>query len=266
MSIGLHEVRWGAGGRMIVDGVTLDIPAGSTVGLLGPNGSGKSSLLRLMCRLRRVASGIVTLGDTNIAALSRRAIARRTAFVDQQATTEAPVTVADVVRLGRTPHRGPFAPWTAVDEAAVDDALGRVNLLDRRHQRWHTLSGGERQRAQIARALAQSPTELLLDEPTNHLDIQHQLEILAFVASLPVTVVVALHDLNLAAMFCDAVVLLRDGRVVAAGLPETVLTAALIEDVFGVRVVVGRSPHHGRMHVQFFPEANCLGRRVRGSN
>lgn len=262
MSIGLRDARWGAGGRMIVDGITLDIPAGSTLGLLGPNGSGKSSLLRLICRLRRVASGVVTLGGTDVATLGRRAIARRAAFVDQHATTEAPVTVDDVVRLGRTPHRGPFSPWTATDDAAVADALVRVGLLDRRRQPWHTLSGGERQRAQIARALAQSPTELLLDEPTNHLDIQHQLEILAFVASLPVTIVVALHDLNLAAMFCDAVVLLRNGRVAAAGPPETVLTASNIGDVFGVTALVGRSPHHGRMHVQFVPQTMSLAKRV----
>ena len=116
MSIALRQVRWGVGGRMIVDGITLDIPAGSTLGLLGPNGSGKSSLLRLICRLRRVASGVVTLGGTDIATLSRGAIAQRAAFVDQHATTEVPVTVDDVVRLGRTPHRGPLSPWTATDD------------------------------------------------------------------------------------------------------------------------------------------------------
>jgi iron complex transport system ATP-binding protein len=236
---------------MIVDGVTIVAAPGSTLGLIGPNGSGKSSLLRLICGLRRVASGVVTLGEIDIARLSRAAVARRLAFVEQLATTEAQVTALDIVRLGRTPHRGPLSPWTGADDEAVEDALHQVGLEGKRHQFWHTLSGGERQRAQIARALAQTPSELLLDEPTNHLDIQHQLEILSLVRRLPATSIVALHDINLAAMFCDAVAVLREGRVVAAGPPSAIITAPMIRDVFGVSAQVERSPHHGRPHVHF---------------
>ena len=236
---------------MIVDGVTLDIAPGTTLGLLGPNGSGKSSLLRLICRLRRVAGGVVTLGGDDVALMPRLAIARRVALVEQQTSTESQLTAIDVVRLGRTPHLGPLAPWTRADGDAVDAALVQVGMAGRRDQPWHTLSGGERQRVHIARALAQSPLELLLDEPTNHLDVQHQLEILALVRRLPATVVVALHDLNLAAMFCDAVAVLQDGRVVCAGSPDDVLTTELIGAVFRVRAHVERSPHHGRPHVQF---------------
>jgi len=251
MTIAARDVSWVTAGQRIVDGITLSIPTGTMLGLLGPNGSGKSSLLRLICGLRRVASGVITLGDIDIRTLGRTAMARRTAFVEQQASTEAPVTVLDVVRLGRTPHRGPVSPWTEADEAAVEAALAQVGLAERRAQRWHTLSGGERQRAHIARALAQCPQELLLDEPTNHLDIRHQLEILALVARLPVTSIVALHDLNLAALFCDKLVLLDRGRVAAAGTPEEVLTEERIAAVFGVKAHVERSRQHGRLHVQF---------------
>ncbi|MFC7397510.1 ABC transporter ATP-binding protein [Chelatococcus sp. GCM10030263] len=254
MSIAARDVRWSAAGRMIVDGVTITAAPGSTLGLIGPNGSGKSSLLRLICGLRRVASGIVTLGETDIARLSRAAVARRLAFVEQLATTEAQVTVLDIVRLGRTPHRGPLSPWTEADDEAVENALRQVGLECKRHQLWHTLSGGERQRAQIARALAQTPSELLLDEPTNHLDIQHQLEILSLVRRLPATSIVALHDINLAAMFCDAVAVLREGRVVAAGPPNEIVTAPMIRDVFGVSAQVERSRHNGRPHVHFLVE------------
>ncbi len=253
MSIATRDVRWGINGQMIVDGVTLSVAPGTTLGLLGPNGSGKSSLLRLICGLRRIASGIVTLDGTDISRLTRCAMARRAAFVDQHAATEAPVTVLDIVRLGRTPHRGPLAAWTAQDEEAVSRALHAVNLSARTAQRWDTLSGGERQRAQIARALAQCPTELLLDEPTNHLDIKHQLEILALVSALPATSIIALHDLNLAAMFCDSVALLQEGQVVAAGSPQDVLNEANIGLVFGVKTTVRASSRDGRPVIDFHP-------------
>jgi iron complex transport system ATP-binding protein len=251
MSIRIEDVRWGIGGKMIVDGVSLEARPGETLGLIGPNGSGKSSLLRLICRLRRVASGVITLGEDNIASLSQIAIARRIALVEQQATTEAQVTVLDVVRLGRTPHRGALSPWTQADETAVDSALSQVDMQDKRLQLWHTLSGGERQRAHIARALAQTPTELLLDEPTNHLDIQHQIEILSLISRLPVTSIVALHDLNLASLFCDRLAVLQEGKLVAIGTPDEVLTEAMIANVFGVRARIEPSPHHGRRYIHF---------------
>ncbi|MYW09504.1 ATP-binding cassette domain-containing protein, partial [Streptomyces sp. SID2563] len=142
---------------------------------------------------------------------------------------------------------------TGEDAAAVDEALERTGLTGRRDQSWHTLSGGERQRVQIARALAQRPRELLLDEPTNHLDIQHQLELLSLVASLPLTAVVALHDLNLAAMFCDRIVVLSGGRAVAGGTPAQVVTEELIEEVYRVRSVVTPDGPRGRPSVRFLP-------------
>lgn len=251
MSISINDVHWSAGGLMIVNGISIDVAPGKTLGLLGPNGSGKSSLLRLICRLRNVKSGVIALGNTDIAAMARLDIARRVALVEQHATTEAQVTVLDVVRLGRTPHRGPLSPWSASDDKAVNDALRHVGMPERAGQLWHTLSGGERQRVHIARALAQTPRELLLDEPTNHLDVQHQLEILSLVTKLPVTSIIALHDLNLAAMFCDNLAILHHGKVVATGAPEDVLTEDLIADVFGVRAYIERSAHHGRQHVQY---------------
>jgi iron complex transport system ATP-binding protein len=124
-------------------------------------------------------------------------------------------------------------------------------MKHRAAQLWHTLSGGERQRVHIARALAQTPTELLLDEPTNHLDIQHQLDILSLVSQLDITCIVALHDLNLAAMFCDQLAVLQAGKVVAAGEPEAVLTEEMISNVFGVRAHVERSAVHGRCNIQY---------------
>jgi iron complex transport system ATP-binding protein len=251
MTISVRNISWSAGGRLILDGISLNVSATRVLGLLGPNGSGKSSLLRLICRLRKPASGIIRLGEIDVGALSRRALAQRLALVEQQVATEAPVTVADVVRLGRLPHRGPLSAWSAADEAAVEAALRATDLAGYRKRAWRTLSGGERQRAQLARALAQTPTELLLDEPTNHLDIRHQLEILSLLRRLAVTSIVTLHDVNLAAMFCDTIVLLRAGKVAAAGKPIDVLTEALIADVFEVGAIVQVPPGADRPHIRF---------------
>ncbi|NED22070.1 ABC transporter ATP-binding protein [Streptomyces sp. SID9913] len=238
-------------GRLIVDGVSLTPRPGSVTGVLGPNGSGKSTLLRLLSGVLAPASGIVTLDGRPLGAWGRRAVARRVAVVEQHSDTLVELTVLDVVRLGRIPHRRAWTPATAADEEAVRSALERTSLTGRADQPWHTLSGGERQRVQIARALAQEPRELLLDEPTNHLDIQHQLDLLKLIVELPVTSVVALHDLNLAAMYCDQVVVLRGGRVVAAGTPGDTLTEPLIADVYGVRTEVTRPGPGDRPHIRF---------------
>ncbi|WP_330310922.1 ABC transporter ATP-binding protein [Streptomyces sp. NBC_00523] len=242
-----------AGGRLLLDGVTLAPEPGTTVGLIGPNGSGKSTLLRILAGVLAPHTGVVTLDGEPLPAVGRRAVARRVAVVDQHAATQDELSVLDVVRLGRIPHRRAWAAPTGEDAAAVDEALERTGLTGRRDQSWHTLSGGERQRVQIARALAQRPRELLLDEPTNHLDIQHQLELLSLVASLPLTAVVALHDLNLAAMFCDRIVVLSGGRAVAGGTPAQVVTEELIEEVYRVRSVVTPDGPQGRPSVRFLP-------------
>lgn len=261
MTLASRDICWSASGRMIVDGVTLQATPGRMLGLVGPNGSGKSSLLRLLCRLRKVASGVVTLDGVDIARLARRDLARRLAFVEQQAATEVQLTVHDVVRLGRTPHRTALASWTVEDEAAVEAALARVDMSERREQFWHTLSGGERQRVHIARALAQTPGELILDEPTNHLDIQHQLSILGLVRRLGVTCIVALHDLNLASLFCDEIAVMHEGRLVRSGTPETVLTEDLIRQVFGVQVSIRESPPSGRRHIEYLIDHHVTARK-----
>ncbi|MEE3849739.1 ABC transporter ATP-binding protein [Gordonia sp. LSe1-13] len=238
MPLHAKHIGWSRGGNLVLDGVTVEPAPGETMGLLGPNGSGKSSLLTVLAGVEKPDSGEVLLDDTDIRSLRRRQIARRVATVEQHADTELDVTVTDVVRLGRIPHRGAFGGDEAADTVAIERALGHTGMLDHRHRRWHTLSGGERQRVQIARALAQEPDELLLDEPTNHLDISHQLELLALVSELPMTSYIAIHDLNLAAMFCDRVVVLDRGSIVAMGTPADVITEELVSHVYHVRAQV----------------------------
>lgn len=254
MSVIAQNLSWGVRRRTIVSDVSLTVAPGETLGLIGPNGSGKSSLLRLLAGLRRPASGQVEIHGRDIAQIPRKALSREVAFVQQSAATDTNVTVADVVRLGRTPHRSALAGWSEADEAAVTEALDRVGMTSRRRQAWQTLSGGERQRVHIARALAQAPQVMFLDEPTNHLDIHHQIEILRMVRDLDLTSIIALHDLNLAAMYCDRIVVLQGGSVCACGTPEEVLTPDLLHDVFRVSAHIDASADAGRPHIRFTAE------------
>lgn len=251
MTVVAQDLVWGVRRRTIVNNVSLSVAAGETVGLIGPNGSGKSSLLRLLAGLKSPRSGRVVINGQDIAKVPRRALARELAFVQQNAATDTNVTVRDVVRLGRTPHRSALSGWTAADETAVATALARVDMTDRRGQAWQTLSGGEKQRVHIARALAQSPRIMFLDEPTNHLDIHHQIEILRMVREIDLTSIVALHDLNLAAIFCDRIAVLQGGAIVAFGPPESVLTERLLRDVFRVDADVSGPVDGSRPHIRF---------------
>jgi iron complex transport system ATP-binding protein len=221
------------------------------LGLLGPNGSGKTSLLRLLAGLKKPHSGSVTLDGADIRSIGRRAIAQRVAFVEQHATTNSNLKVIDVVKLGRFPHRSMFSGWSKADDDAVAEALERAGMAGKRHDSWQSLSGGEKQRAHIARALAQSPKELILDEPTNHLDIQHQISLMRLVSGLPVTSIIALHDLNHAAMFCDRLIVMQKGKIVASGAPEEIVTQDLLREVFSVDARVETSPHHARPHIHY---------------
>ncbi|MFJ3929267.1 ABC transporter ATP-binding protein [Streptomyces sp. NPDC090029] len=249
------RLSWSVKGQRLLDGIDMAAHDGKVTGLLGPNGSGKSTLLRLLAGLRRPDTGTVRYDDSDLADLGRRVLARRLAVVEQDVTAHHHVTVRQVVELGRTPFRGRFDALGEHDRRTVEAALERTDLTDRQDRSWHTLSGGERQRAQLARALAQEPHEILLDEPTNHLDIRHQFDLLDLLTSLDVTCVVALHDLNLAARYCDHLVLLQHGMVVAAGAPDSVLTPDLISSVYGVEVLVDREPATGTLRITYLPTA-----------
>ena len=233
MRVSATALGWKAGSRAIVQGVTLEIGPGETLGVVGPNGSGKSTLLRLVAGLLPRAEGVVRLDGVSLAQLSRREIARRVALVEQQADTAEALSVRHAVELGRTPWLSALAPFGAADAAIVDEAMAATGIAAFADRPWATLSGGERQRTHIARALAQRPRLLLLDEPTNHLDIHHQLSLLRLITRLPVTVIVALHDLN-QAMGCDRLAVMEGGRLAACGPPAEVLTPARLAAIFRV--------------------------------
>lgn len=251
MSIAAENITWKVGKKVIVNDVSLTVARGETVGLLGPNGSGKSSLLRVLAGLRRPHKGRVLLDGQNLHRLPKKQLARRVAFVEQHGMTDANMRVRDVVKLGRIPHHSPFSSWSTEDDETISAALARVDMLEKSQQGWLTLSGGERQRVHIARALAQMPSEILLDEPTNHLDIHHQLQLMKLISELPVTSIVAIHDLNHALMFCDSLIVMQHGAVVASGTPQAILTEDLLWEVFRVKAKITPSPCHAKNHIHF---------------
>ncbi|RAS61971.1 iron complex transport system ATP-binding protein [Lentzea atacamensis] len=231
----------------IVEDISLHA-SNEVVGIVGPNGSGKSTTLRCVYRALKPHAGIVLLDGESVH--KRQKIARDLAALTQESQVEFDFTVAEVVEMGRLPHdRDPEA-----DRRIVADALATVDVSHLAGRGFLSLSGGERQRVLIARAVAQEPRVLVLDEPTNHLDIRHQLDVLALARGLGVTVLTVLHDLNLAASYCDRLYVLEEGRVVAHGTPEEVLVPELIAKVFHVTAHVVRHPTTGVPQLLFDQE------------
>ncbi|GAA4445898.1 siderophore ABC transporter ATP-binding protein CdtA [Actinokineospora soli] len=247
--------------RTVVDGVSFGLDAGAVTALVGPNGSGKSTLLRSLARLHKPRSGDVVLGERPAAALSAKDFAREVTLLTQHRPVPSGVSVRDVVGYGRHPHR---AGWRGADvdgAAAVERAMALNGLTGMAARAVDELSGGELQRVWLASCLAQDTAVLLLDEPTNHLDLRGQVEVLDVVRELAddhgVAVGVVLHDLDHAAAVADAVVLLAEGRVVAAGPVADVLTEDHLTRAYGVTVHVAADPVTGTVHCR------PIGRRTR---
>ena len=253
MTLHVEGVTWRVEEQTILRDVAVDVAAGELVGVLGPNGSGKSSLLRCIYRALKPDAGHIALDGDSVWDLDAREAARRTATVLQETPGEFEFVVWEMVLMGRTPHKSMFARENEEDHDLVESALAQVGMLSFAERSFATLSGGEKQRVLIARALAQQARFLILDEPTNHLDVRYQLEILDLVRGLQVTTFTALHDLNLAATYCDRLYLMAEGAIVAAGTPEEVLQPALLREVFGVDAEVQVHPRTGKLHIVFLP-------------
>lgn len=245
-----REVLVQADAARILDGVSVSVGAGEFLGLIGPNGAGKSTLLRAMSGVLRRRAGTVTLEGRDLDAMGPGEVARVLALAPQLAPYTYGFTALEVVMMGRYPHMGRFQVEGAAERRIAEEALERTEAARFAHREVATLSGGERQRVFLARALAQAPRVLLLDEPTSNLDIQHQMRALALVRELAregIAAIAAIHDLTLAARYCDRLVLLHEGRVAAEGAPREVLTPERIERVFGVRAVVYPDPLTGSL-------------------
>ncbi|HEX6940069.1 MAG TPA: ABC transporter ATP-binding protein [Longimicrobiales bacterium] len=241
--------RYPGAPRPAVDGIDVVVPAGSFYAILGPNGSGKSTLLRLLLGALTPTAGTVLYDGRPVGAWGRRELARRVGVVAQGEEAVFPVTVRELVAMGRYPHLGPWRREGAADRRAIEDAMDRCDILDLAARPFATLSGGERQRARIARALAQQPTTLVLDEPTAALDVKHEMAIFELLGALAerdgVTVVLVTHNLNLAARYAHRLLLLDRGRPAAEGAPGCVLRRGILESVYDWPVAVTAHPGPG---------------------
>ncbi|MCK7627750.1 ABC transporter ATP-binding protein [Streptomyces sp. RS10V-4] len=235
--------------RTVVEDLDLDVPDGAVTVVVGPNACGKSTLLRALGRLLRPRRGAVLLNGTDLARIPTRRIAQALGLLPQTPVAPEAITVADLVARGRQPHQRWWQQWSEEDERAVAEAMARTDVAALADRAVDELSGGQRQRVWIAMALAQETDLLLLDEPTTYLDIAHQVEVLDLVRRLNRdrgrTVVAVLHDLNQAARYADHLVAMKAGRIVARGRPGEVVTAALVEEVFGLEAVVVPDPVTG---------------------
>ena len=251
MKITTEQLQATLGGSHILKGVSIEVSDKDFVGIIGPNGSGKSTLLKSIYRVLTPQSGTVFLDGNALNSYKPKESARKMAVVAQHNYYNFEFSVQDVVLMGRAPHKKAMERDNADDYRIVREALEKVNMGGFAQRSFSTLSGGEQQRVILARALAQQTQCLILDEPTNHLDIKYQLQLMDIVRSLRLTVVSAIHDLNIAAMYCNKLFVLQNGRIIAFGPPKQVLTREFIRQVYEVEAKLYTDPETGQMHIVY---------------
>ncbi|MFI3200093.1 MAG: ABC transporter ATP-binding protein [Eubacteriales bacterium] len=241
MELTTIKIEYSIDHKDILNKISLQVPQNKFVGLIGPNGSGKTTFLRCIYGALHPSKGEILLNDAHMNELSHKEIARKMAVLRQESSTDFDYTVEEIVAMGRFAHHKLLEAQTKEDVEVIRDSLIRVGMLERKDSYLSTLSGGEKQRVLIARALAQESKFLVLDEPTNHLDIYYKLQILSLIKSLGITVISAIHDIDLACKYCDYIHVIHKGRIVASGTPQEVVTTNLMEDIFQVHANITKS-------------------------
>ncbi|WP_042271655.1 ABC transporter ATP-binding protein [[Clostridium] dakarense] len=235
----------------ILKNISFDIEKGSFVGVIGPNGSGKSTLLKNIYRLYKPSSGEMFLDNKDLSKMKDKECAREIAVLAQESNSQFDFTVEQIVKMGRYPYKSTFEDYSKSDLQMVKEMLEKVGLDNYGDRSFSNLSGGEKQRTLIARALVQNTDFLILDEPTNHLDIGYQIQLMDLVKSLNITTLSAIHDMNIASMYCDYLILINKGKIIKFGTVEEVITSEMLKEVFGVNAYVGVNPINNRLQVSF---------------
>ena len=250
MNICATDIKMEIGNIQILKGVSIDSKSREFIGIIGPNGSGKSTLLKCIYRTLKPNNGCIMLGRQDISKMSVKESAKKLAVVAQHNYYNFDFSVGEVVLMGRSPHKKSLEPDNSEDYDIVNESLEKVGMLGFKNRSFSTLSGGEQQRVILARALAQQTPCLILDEPTNHLDIKYQLSLLNIVKSLNLTIISAIHDLNIASMYCDRLFVMKNGRIVGMGTPQEVLTKEFIKEIYDIDVEIVYDSK-GDMHILY---------------
>ena len=237
--------------KEILKDISFEIPKGSFVGIIGPNGSGKSTILKNIYRLYKPDSGQILLDNKNLLNMKDKDCAKEIAVLAQESNSQFDFTVEQIVKMGRYPYKSVFEDYSKKDLDMVTDMLKRVGLEDYVGRSFSKLSGGEKQRTLIARALVQDTEFLILDEPTNHLDIGYQIQLMDLVKSLNITTLSAIHDMNMASMYCDYLIVMKDGKIKNCGSVKEVITEEMLKEIFGVNAYVGLNPMNNKLQVSF---------------
>ncbi|NMB32613.1 MAG: ABC transporter ATP-binding protein [Clostridium sp.] len=250
--IQVQNVNISYGGKGVLKDISISLQEGIFYGILGPNGSGKTTLLKSIAKSLKPKSGAVYINGLDVNRIKTRELSKELAFLYQGTATDCEYSVVDIVLMGRHPHLGRFQTESAKDMDIAQNVMMATNVWDLRNRRINEISGGERQRVFIARALAQQTDIILLDEPVSNLDIHHQIEVLDIIRSMvrkKKTVVTVLHDLNLASMYCDHMILLKEGSVVVRGRPEVVLSPSNIKKVYGIESHIIKDTVYNRPYI-----------------
>lgn len=249
MKLKVKELEFKIADQQILNGIDLNIKEGQFVGIIGPNGSGKSTLLKNIYRVYKPSKGSISLEDTDIDTMKSKDIAKKLAILSQESSTQFDFTVKDIIKMGRYPYKSMFEDYSKKDTELVDEIIDKLSLQKHRDRSFNTLSGGEKQRLLIARALVQNTDFMILDEPTNHLDIRYQIQLLDIVKSLGITVLAALHDINIAALYCDYILVMKDGKILKGGTVDEIITSETIKEVYGVDSYITENPINKKRQV-----------------
>lgn len=249
----VKNLQFGYRKQLVLKGISFDIENGKFVSIIGPNGSGKSTLLKTLNQLYPPTQGGILIDGKNINKLKKKELARKIALVPQDTIIDYDFTVEDIVLMGRHPYKGRFQKEDEKDYEIVNEVLKMTNTSHLKHRIITEISGGERQRVIIAKALAQKPSIILLDEPTSHLDINHQIEILSLLKKLneemSTTIVIVIHDVNLASRYSDEIIMLNEGKILEIGIPEKVITKKNIEIAYDLKVEIEKNKYTNRLYL-----------------
>ena len=251
LKVQVKNLKFSIDKKEILNDISFDVPKGAFIGIIGPNGSGKSTLLKNIYRLYKPSSGNILLDNKELSKMKDKDCAKEIAVLAQESNSQFDFTVGQIVKMGRYPYKSMFEDYSKKDLQMVRDMLKKVGLDGYSDRSFSNLSGGEKQRTLIARALVQNTDFLILDEPTNHLDIVYQIQLMDLVRSLNITTLSAIHDMNIASMYCDYLIVMKAGKIINFGTVEEVITSEMLKNVFGVNAYVGVNPVNNKLQVSF---------------